>query len=411
MLKWTLVLGAILAPAFSAERATVTGKVTDADGKPVDKATVMVYSAGVRKGYSVFCPTCWVDCGKRTTTDAEGNYKISNLDPELVFDLLVMRDGYSSMHVRKVDYEKGPAETAALKARTSPEDSKQYVRGQVVDAHGRPVRDALVEQQGVTYRGPEGRVMTRFGGVQDLIDALAVTNEKGDFEIAFSKPAVSMILNVQPRGMSAKLFTEPTGEDRKVLTVTDGATIRGRLVRDGKPVANAEIGLSTHSRRSGTVLPELRVGTKEDGTFAITNVPAGRVYYLYGKMESLAGQGLAGELVECETKDDGQEVDLGDVQVKAGYTVHGRVVLNDGKPIPPDMRVNLFHDRAFDSQSVPLGSDGRFEIKGLAGGVYELMPSVRGYRLPEGSTGEVLVHRNLENLVFTLEPAPPPPRQ
>ena len=106
MLKWTLVLGAILAPAFSAERATVTGKVTDADGKPVDKATVMVYSAGVRKGYSVFCPTCWVDCGKRTTTDAEGNYKISNLDPELVFDLLVMRDGYSSMHVRKVDYEK-----------------------------------------------------------------------------------------------------------------------------------------------------------------------------------------------------------------------------------------------------------------------------------------------------------------
>ncbi len=98
-------------------------------------------------------------------------------------------------------------------------------------------------------------------------------------------------MSVSPRGMSSKLFTESTGEDRKTLTVTEGATIRGRLVRDGKPMSNAEIGLSTHSRRSGTVLPEMRIGTREDGTFAITNVPPGRIWYLYGKMESLASKG------------------------------------------------------------------------------------------------------------------------
>ena len=45
------------------ERVTMTGKVVDASGKPVDHATVMVYEAGVKKGYSVFCPTCWTDCG------------------------------------------------------------------------------------------------------------------------------------------------------------------------------------------------------------------------------------------------------------------------------------------------------------------------------------------------------------
>ena len=27
---------------------------------------------GLRKGYSIYCPTCWTDCGKRATTDAEG---------------------------------------------------------------------------------------------------------------------------------------------------------------------------------------------------------------------------------------------------------------------------------------------------------------------------------------------------
>jgi hypothetical protein len=218
-----------------------------------------------------------------------------------------------------------------------------------------------------------------------------------------------MILNVQPRGMAAKLFTEPTGADRKVLTVTDGATIRGRLVRDGKPVANAELGLSTHSRRSGEVLPEMRIGTKEDGTFAITNVPPGRVYYLFGKMDSLAGRGLAAQLIECETKDDGQEVDVGDIQVKPALTLRGRVVLSDGKPIPPDMRFNLFTDRASDVQSVVMTSDGRFEFKGLASGVYDVAPSVRGYRFAAGQTTEVMVHHDIDNLVLTLQPAPPPP--
>jgi hypothetical protein len=35
-----------------------------------------------------------------------------------------------------------------------------------------------------------------------------------------------------------------TGPDRRSVTLTDGATIVGRLVRNGKPVPNAQIGLS-----------------------------------------------------------------------------------------------------------------------------------------------------------------------
>ncbi len=75
------------------ERATITGKVTDATGKPAEHATVLVYEAGVKKGYSIFCPTCYTDCGKRAVTDAGGNFTISRLSPDLRFTLLVMRDG------------------------------------------------------------------------------------------------------------------------------------------------------------------------------------------------------------------------------------------------------------------------------------------------------------------------------
>jgi hypothetical protein len=56
----------------------------------------MVYEARVHKGYSAYCPTCWIDCGKRTTTNAEGAFTISGLNPDLVFMLLVIREGFSS---------------------------------------------------------------------------------------------------------------------------------------------------------------------------------------------------------------------------------------------------------------------------------------------------------------------------
>jgi uncharacterized GH25 family protein len=409
MRSWILFL-AVAACSFGAERVTVTGKVADASGKPVEHATVLVYEAGVKKGYSVYCPTCYPDCGKRATTDAEGNFTIGGLNGDLVFTLLVVDDGYSATFVKKVDPAKGSA-AAVLKPRVSPDDPAQFVRGRVVDSHGEPVRDAVVEQQAVTFRRDDGQVATMFGGPDLWIDALAVSNQKGEFEIAFSKPAVRMILNVAPRGMASKLVTLPTGADRKTLTVTDGATVRGRLMHDGKPVADAEIGISSHTRGGGESIGEMRIGTREDGTFAITNVPAGRIYYLYGKMESLAAQGLAAERIECETKDDGQEVDLGDIQVQPAHTLRGRVALSDGKEIPPDMRINLFVDWSADAQSVVLTPGGRFEFKGLASGVYRLTPSVKGYKTVDGVTGEVLVHRDIDNLTINLQPAPLVPQR
>jgi hypothetical protein len=71
------------------------------------------------------------------------------------------------------------------------------------------------------------------------IDLMAATNDKGEFEIAYGKPAVRIIVSVEERGMAPKLFTEPTGADRKTLTVSEGVTVRGRLLDpDGQPRRN-----------------------------------------------------------------------------------------------------------------------------------------------------------------------------
>src|ERR1700682_2397671 len=99
-----LLIASLIATApvsFAAGRATLTGKVTDNLGKPLPDATVMIYHAGVKKGYSTFCPSCYFDCGKRTVTDASGSFTLENLDPDLLFELLVIRNGYTATFVKK----------------------------------------------------------------------------------------------------------------------------------------------------------------------------------------------------------------------------------------------------------------------------------------------------------------------
>lgn len=162
----------------AAARVTVPGTVVDESSKqPVAGATVLVHSAGVRTGYDSACPTCYVDCGKRGTTDAEGKFSIEGLSPDLVFTMLVVRDGYGSIFIRKHDPEKGAA-TAAIKKRMLPADPKQTVLGKVIDTNRRPVKEALISQQGIHVGD-----MRRFGDI-DWIDLVAVSNRDGEFEMA-----------------------------------------------------------------------------------------------------------------------------------------------------------------------------------------------------------------------------------
>ncbi len=390
----------------AADRVTVTGSVVDqSTSQPLQDATVMVYSAAVKKGYDLFCPTCYVDCGKRTATDEKGAFGIAGLSPDLIFNLLVVREGYGAAFINKVNPADGPAPAAALKIRTSPEDPSQIVRGRVVDGKGQPVRDALISQQGIVFE--RGR---RFGDI-DWIDLIAVSNRDGEFEMAYRKPAASMILQVAPRGMAPKLVMLPVGATRHTVTVIDGATIRGRLVHNGKPVANAEFGLATHSHTSGTTFQEVRIGTNEKGEFAITNVPPGRVWDLYARMDSLAPRGLAAEVTSVETRDDGQEINVGDIAAKPAYTIRGRIVVSDGAAIPSGMRVSVFNDQIPDRQSLLLPPDGSFEFKGLAKGVYTLSPAVKGYQPQDPEhPSEMVIDGDRKDVTVTLYPSKPPVR-
>src|SRR5262249_25617434 len=257
-------LTAIPVHSLAANRLTLTGKVTDAAGKSLDHATVTVYHAGVKQGYSTFCPSCYSDCGKRTLTDAAGNFTIRSLSPDLYFELLIVHDGYLPTFMKKVDPAK-PAPTAALKPREPVTDPRRVLRGLVVDAHHRPIRDAVVQPQGILGESPNGRRGSIYGSIPDL-DPVAVTNDKGEFELAHAKPFDAMVLQVEARGMAPKIFTSlASGTEHHTLAVTEGATIRGRFLQSGKPVPNAEVGLIARKHGWGAnlvlvgyPLPEIR---------------------------------------------------------------------------------------------------------------------------------------------------------
>ena len=156
----------------------LTGRVIDVDDKPVAGATVLVWHAGVKKGYSTYCPSCYADCGKRATTDDGGGFALHRLSPDLWFKLLIVREGFAPTFVEKVDPVVAPV-SAKLPRRETPGDPKQVVRGRVVGPTGEPIRDAVVEPEMIWYLDENGKLGGRGGAVKGL-DPVTVTNETGD---------------------------------------------------------------------------------------------------------------------------------------------------------------------------------------------------------------------------------------
>jgi hypothetical protein len=400
---------ATAAIALGSPRLTLTGKVVDSVGQPLSNATVMVYHAGVKTGYSTFCPSCYVDCGKRSRTDAAGSYTFTKLNSDLWFELLVVRDGYSPAFVKANDSSYGVAPTAILNLRTPITDPARVAKGRVIDGVGNTVPDAVVNSVGVEI-DKDALIGTIPG-----LDPLAVTNDNGEFELVYAKPAKRMLLSVEARTHAPKFAVLATGPDRQTIELARGATIRGRLMQGGKPVGNAEIGLIGQARGGfgpqltivGTPYSELRVGTQEDGSFALTNVPVQANWYVYAKMESVASRG-ATEPKVCTTARPEETVNVGDIQLRHGYRLEGKVLLSDGKSVPEGMRVIISSLRVWDSQTAILDKGGHFTFFSLPEGKYSISPAVRGYSFPDGQDEvETTVERNVNDFVITLNPKPP----
>ncbi len=352
----------------------LVGVVKREGGKPLRDATVFVYTAGPKEGVGILCPSCYADCRKRAKTDHDGKFKIESLDPTLLFRLLVVAKDHRPEFVSKVDPALEPIKVTLKPARAeiSPD---QQVRGRVVDKDNEPIAGAVVSIRGVT-RGQS----TRFGGNEDL-DQVAVTDEDGRFVINGETPFDAVGVEVEARAFAKGMFQRlASGGKVHELRLTEGAAVKGRLVKDGQPMAGVEIGISGADRSSDVYVGDFSVGTDMDGEFFLGNLPPNRDYFICAKMSSLSGQGTVAAR-RVRLNDDGSVLDVGEVSVTPGFKLEGMIRLTDGEPIPAKTRVLLSRDEAWDSAQAEADEHGRFQFAGVPSDSLSLSARVKGYRL------------------------------
>src|SRR5262249_14703386 len=131
------------------------------------------------------------------------------------------------------------------------------------------------------------------------------------------------------------------------------ASVSARVVRGGRPIAHAEVGLFQQAARPH------RVNAEADGAFKIEGVAAGR-YDIYA--ESIAeGAMMARRPLEVGARDvDGLVLDLG-----LAASIAGVVVDAEGTPVSG---VNVLFVHEDDSGYDVTADDGTFRVTALAGG-------------------------------------------
>jgi beta-lactamase regulating signal transducer with metallopeptidase domain/uncharacterized GH25 family protein len=390
-------------------RPDLFGQVRAKDGSPL-AATVFLATATPKTGTSTFCPSCYADCRKSAKTDAAGNFHIASLDPQLTFQVLAVAKGYKPKFVSKVDPAKGPAQIQLDKAERTDAAPEHSIRGRVVNAKGTPIEGAVVEMQGVRTKDDRGS-----WGSLPGVDPLAVTDEKGEFLLTSRDPFASMDVKVKARLFANRNFQKlESGETAHELVLTEGATLTGRVLQEGRPLKGVLVGISASDRSSGSYLGNFEIGTDAEGRFVFVNLPPDADFEIYGVMNALKPFGAI-SAQRVRTAKDGETSDIGDLLVRPAYRLAGKVVLADGGVITNKTRLLVSREGAWDSMQLTLDADGNFDSPGIPAEAVSLSVRVNGYRVsgqnpsldplnPYRLIGRV--DRNITNLVLLLEKGP-----
>ncbi len=369
---------ALHSPAASAtetkpERPDLTGIVSDAAGAALPEATVFIFTAGPRVGTSTFCPSCYPDCRKNATTDKDGKFKIEALDPNLLFRLLVVGADHKPKFVTKVDPFKEPVRVALDDLDREKYGPKQTLSGRVVGPDGASVFGAAINFE--LFMGEEANC----GGQCEGVDLVAVSDREGRFLITSQKKFDWMTVSVEARGFARRKFFKFASTKTHELNLTEGATVTGRIVKDGRPLQGVAAGLVSVDR-SDNFTGNFEVATDESGRFIFPNVPPYQHYFVHGLMDSLKELGCVA-VKGLRVTSNGSTKDTGDLAVVPGLRLTGRIVLSDRRTIPQKTRVHIGRQDAWDSLGVELDAEGRFDVKGLPAESFGISLRVPGYTM------------------------------
>jgi len=364
----------------SSRLGTIRGRIFGADGRPFANALVFVHSARPADGPPLQCPTCYLECGSTARTASDGSFQLGRMSEDLRFTLLVFADG----HVPDWVYGLAPGTAPfadTLQARKSGRASAVTFRGRVVDRAGVPVAGAVI-----TPRGVRRADSARFGPL-DFVDPVAVTDSAGRFDLPSDEDWPGLVAEVRARTKAPAVFSGVSPDSVTELVLDDGATVSGRVARDGRPASGIALGLVQLDRNAESFVSQDTIGTNAQGEFLFTNVPSSQDYALFALSETTAP--LAVQTALVTVGEPGSVRRVPDLDLVPGHTLRGKVVVRGSRKLPAGVQLTVFRSLSKDALRVRVGPDGTFVVQGLPTESLRLRCSASGYRVGESSTGFV----------------------
>lgn len=353
------------------------GQALDAEGRPIPKASVFIYTARPRVGQGAICPGCYADCRKSATTDAEGKFVIGDLDRGLLFRVLVVAEGFRPRFAENVDPHGG---ALAVKLEPMPTDfvGRAVLRGRVLDRKGKPVVGAVVSPR-------ECKTADRqWGGQVDGADAACVTNLRGEFVITGPVEHLAYALEIDAKGFARNnVELLPTDGEVHEIRMSEGASLHGRVLKDGKPLSGLIVSLIQCDTGPGNYIGYRTTATDAEGRYRFANLATNDEYFVFLSMKQAGGLGKMMAPKRVSVGAEGTDADAGDGTVlEPIYRVSGRIILTDGRPIPKNTRLWLSREEiGWDAAVCVLGQDGSFSFSGVPEEAVALGVRVVGYRL------------------------------
>ena len=353
---------------------TLAGQVRDEHGAPLAGARVGLYSAKPRVGLATTCPSCYRDCAKSVKTDAEGRFSIGELDPNLLFRVLVVAPARRSLLTELID----PAQTKVeVKLEQLPADlpPDRKLAGRVFDEDGKPLAGAVITPAGAKTRE------SRWWGQTPGVDAAAVTDADGRFVITSQEPKLGIDLEVRARGHAdspSQLFDLDGSEHP--IHMRRGASVAGRLTYNGKPVERRAIGIVQRDRSAGHFVGETTLATDDAGGFLFANLQPNEHYVLYSLCETERDLPVL-KTVSLQTGEDDELTQLGELLLLPGMTMVGRVEIPANARMPAGAKLRVSRDPAWDWWETALSDQGEFTIRGLPPEVYSVSVFAPGFEI------------------------------
>jgi protocatechuate 3,4-dioxygenase beta subunit len=270
-------------------------------------------------------------------------------------------------------------------------DPAGRVEGRVTAAGGAPVAGAVVDLAG-DASGMMGMFMRGLNADAVFVPPpSATTRDDGTYALD-GVPAKSLRLRATAPGFLASAPREARVPPRGVVPNVDFELLRESVVEgrvtdaSGAPIADAEVKVDVPGEGMMRMAAQFMGGifrsgrTDGDGRYRVTGLPAGT------RTVTAEADGFLDKKVTVTLPAESSLTQ--DFALQPGFRVTGRVVAPDGAPVAgASVRVTArggsrqaaFFGMVADATNATTSADGRFEVKGLQEGPYDVAASAPKY--------------------------------